>query len=382
MRPTPGEQREVCGQCGGDALRPATRREQLARWFVHGEGAGTAWLCARCGASWSGGAGYSVLYRAVGSGRRRWLRLPLDVLQAVRRARRWQPVPVLYAAVGAVAVVPAVAVGALTRVRWWVVLAGVPVAAMIVVFLWSLTTAVGRGGRRDVLWELAPDRAWRHQLEEDIAALRGQIGDFQLLAPDGWPGELSLDGASWSSSPRRQRVLQDVVVVADQGDPMLDPGRHRPGWRPATPRVEIHVGRDPWNDLEGAALEAFVERAVPASPRDLADVAQLDPLELERRLLAAHQEDEQVRRRWEAELVNRWRDGDMQVDGVAIPVRVLTHDDADVAIATFVRAGHPVMVIAEGIELGALSLMGVADPTPLLDGFEVRRRRMFTQEPV
>lgn len=376
VRRLEGEQPQVCDRCGGDAFRPATRREQLVRWFTHGAGAGTAWYCRSCSASWSGGSSYRALYRTSGAGWRRWARLPLDVLEAVRAARSWHPVPVFYAAVGTIALVPAVAVAALTRVRWWVALVGVPVTAMVVAFLWSLATAVGRG-RRDVLRRLAPERAWRQDLEDELAGIREQIGGFRLLAPEAWPGELSLGGCSWSIPPRGPRVLRGVTVVADQGDPQVDPDSHAPGWRPPTPRVEVRVTRDTWDLGEDQALHEFVERAFPASPPNLEGVEPVDRQEMERRMSAAHQDREQQRRRREAELAERWRDGSVQVDGVAIAARLLTHDDVDVWVATFSRDGHGVMLVAQGTDPDTLTLGHVADPTPLVDGFERRRRRVF-----
>lgn len=379
MRRDEEEQPQVCDQCGGDAFRPASRREQLARWLTHGGGASSAWYCGSCSASWSGGSGYGMAYRTAGSGWRRRVRLPLEVLEALRGARRWHPVPIFYAAVGGLALVPAVALAALPRSRWWVPLVGVPVAAVAGTFLWSLATAVGRGGRRDVLWRLAPERAWRRELEEEFVGIREQIGGFPLLVPAGWPGELSLDGASWSMPPGGGRVLQEMMVVADQGDPQLDPGRHTPGWRPPTPRVEIRSTCDAWNDLEGHALSEFVDRAFRAATPNLESAGQAGQQETERRMRAADREDDQARRRWESELAERWCDGSMQVDGAAIRTRVLTHDDADVGIATLVHDGRGILVIAEGIDPDTIALVSVADRTPLADEFELRRRRTFSQ---
>lgn len=74
----------------------------------------------------------------------------LDVLSAWRSARTWYPMPLFYAAVGVAASAPALVVAIVTPVGWWTALVGVPVAAMVGVFLWSMATAVGRR-RRDVL---------------------------------------------------------------------------------------------------------------------------------------------------------------------------------------------------------------------------------------
>ena len=286
--------------------------------------------------------------------------------------------PVFYAVVGAIAVVPAVAVAALTRVGWRAAIVGVPVAATVGTFLWSLATAVGRG-RRDVLWRLAPDRAWRRELEEELAGIRTQIGGFHLLVPAGWPGELSIGGCSWSSPPRGPRELREVTVVADQGDPLLDADRHAPGWRPPTPRVEIRSTRDAWEVAEDQALLEFVERAFPAPPPNLDGVEPTDRGEMERRMLARHLDRERSRGRREAQLSDRWRDGSVRVDGVAITARLLTHHDTDVGVATFALNGQGVLLIAEGRDLDTLGLVGVDDPTPLVDEFERRRQRIFAQ---
>lgn len=377
MRGLECEQPQVCERCGGEAFRPAGRRERLMRWFTHGAGAGTAWYCRSCSASWSGGSSYHALYRTSGSGWRRWARLPLDVLAALRHARTWHPVPVLYAAVGGVALVPATAVAALTRMRWWVAIAGVPVTAMVGAFVWSLVGALGRG-RRDVLWRLAPERAWRLDLEEELTGIREQIDGFDLLVPDGWSGTLSLDGGSWSIPARGPRVLDDVRVIADQGDPQLDPERHTLGWRPSMPRVEIHATTDAWPTPEDQALREFVERAFPMSSPDLDDIGHAGRKETERPLLAAHRDHEQRRQRREAELAGSWRDGHVQIDGVTIPARLLTHDDTDVGLAMFSHDGRGVMLVAEGIDLDTLTLVRLSDPHPLVDEFERRRRRAFT----
>lgn len=283
--------------------------------------------------------------------------------------------PLFYAAVGAIALVPAVAVAVLTRVRWAGSLVGVPVAAMVGAFWWSMATAVGRG--RDVLWRLDPERAWRAELEEQLTGIREQVGVFPLLVPEGWPGGLSLDGADWSIPARGPRVLRGVVMVADQGDPLLDPDRQTPGWRPSTPRVEIRYSTIPWDVAEAEALNAFVERALPTAPADLDGVEQAGQQELQRRMLAVERHHEQQRQQWATELVDGWQDGHVHIDGVAITARLLTHDDADVGVATFGHEGQGVLLIAEGIDLDTLTLVGVTDPAPLLDEFERRRRRVF-----
>ncbi|MGI9018514.1 MAG: hypothetical protein ACR2HR_15675 [Euzebya sp.] len=370
------DQPEVCDRCGGKAFRPATRRERLTGWFTYGAGASVGWYCRNCGVARVGGSGFAVLHD-VPRGHRR-ARLPLGLLQALRGARRWHPVPRFYAIVGAVGLVPALAVALLTRVRWWVPL-GVPVVAMVGAFLWSLVSAGGRGCREVLREVLAPDRAWREDLEEELTGMREQIGDFRLLVPDGWAGELSIQGASWSIPPRGPRVLRELTVVADQGDPLLDLDRHAPDWRPPTPCVEIRCTRDAWASPEEVALREFVDRAFPPSPPDLDGLEQRGQGEVERRMLEAHWRHQRERQRREAEWADLWHDGSVLVDGVAVPARQLMQVDAGVAVVTFDLDGQPVMVVAEGMALGSLRLVGVADPIPLLDELETRRRRVFAQ---
>ncbi len=372
-----GDQPEVCDRCGGKAFRPATRRDRFTGWFTMGAGGGRpGWRCRTCGVRWSAGSGVAVLYRVSGG---RWgARLPLDVLQVLRGARRWQPVPRFYAIVGAVALVPALAVAVVTAVSWWVPVTGVPAAAMVGAFLWSLGSAGGRG-RRDVLRRVAPDRAWRQDLEEELAGLREQIGVFRLFKPEGWAGALSLEAGSCSIPRRGPRVLHEVTVVADQGDPLFDPDRDAPGWRPATPRVEIRCFRDTFPDPEEVTLSEFVGRAFPPSRPVLDDLEGGDRQEAERRMFAALRAHQQERHSREAEWAGRWQDGSVLVDGVAVPARLLTSDDAGVGVAAFVLGSQSVVVVAEGTALGSLTLLGVADPTPLLGELEARRRLMFAR---
>lgn len=377
MRRLAGEPPEICDRCGGAAFRPATRREQLARWFINGAGASTAWYCSSCSASWSGGSSYAVLSAASGAGWRRRVRIPGEVVAALRRARTWHPMPLFYAAVGAVALVPAVGVAALTPLPWWPVLIGVPVTAMTGVFVWSMATALG-SGRREVLWRVAPQRAWRDELEEELTGLHAQIDDFLLLVPDGWSGELALEGASWSVPRRGPRELREVTTVADHGDPQLDPDRHTSGWHPAAPRVEIRCSRDEWGDPTDQAVNELLARALSVSPTDLDEVDQTDRAEVERRMLAAHRDHQRRWQQWQTELPHRWRDGSVQVDGSATSARLLNHDATDVGVAVFIHDGQHVLAVATGVDLDRLQLAVVADSTPLLEEFERRRRRSFT----
>jgi hypothetical protein len=250
---------------------------------------------------------------------------------------------------------------------------GAPLAAIGGAFLWSLTSARGHW-RREVLWRLAPDRAWSQERVETIAAMREQVGGFRLLAPEGWPGALTLQAGSWSVPPRGRKVLHEVTVVADQGDPLLDPAQHTPGWRPAQPRVEIHVSRYP-QPFEEMALDRFLEHAFPPPSAPDLEGLEVDRQEAQRRMRAWQQEADEQREQREAELADRWRQGTVVVDGVAVPARLLTHDETDVGVATFDLDGDAVLVVAEEIGLDAIRLVGVADPEPLLDEFEVRQRR-------
>jgi catechol 2,3-dioxygenase-like lactoylglutathione lyase family enzyme len=104
---------------------------------------------------------------------------------------------------------------------------------------------------------------------------------------------------------------------------------------------------------------------------------EVDRQEATRRLRAWHKEADHERQRREAELVDRWYEGTVSVDGFTVPARLLTHDETDVGVAWFDLEGDGVLVVAEGIDLDAIRLAGVADPEPLIHEFEVRQRRAF-----
>lgn len=367
-------QPEVCDRCGGEAFRPSTSRERLAGWFKHGRGGGSAWYCRGCGASWSGGSAGAILYRTSGSGWRRWARLPVEIVAALRNARTWHPVPAFYAVVAGVAVVPAVAVAVFTPVRWWLAVVGLPAAAMVAAFVWSLASGARRW-RRELLRRVAPQRVLRHDSEAELAAMRGQIHRFCLVVPDGWSGALSLGGAGWTVPPSGPRVLRELTVVADQGD--VPAGPHRPAaeGRPRLPRVEIRLTVDPWNFPEELALTELVDRMSRTSWPDLDDADRTDRRELERRLLAAHRERERQRQAQQIELAHHWRDGNVVIDGKQVSVRMLTPDHADVGVATFELEGQGVLVVAEGTALDVLAFTTSVDALALVDEFELRRRR-------
>lgn len=262
-------------------------------------------------------------------------RRALDVLDAVRHARTWHPVPRFYAIVGAIALVPAVAIAAWTRVRWWVAGLGLPATAIGAAFAASLASARGRAWR-DVIRHLDPERAWREEIEEELTELRAQADTFRLHAPDGWSGELTLGGASWSLPPRGPRVLEEVGVLADHGDPRTS--------RSAVPDLDLQDGP-----------------------------------QAQRALIAALEQADLARERREAELADRWRDGRVPIEGVSVPARVLTEDGSDVTVALLEHEGKAVMVVAEGIDLDTLRLVRVVDPLPLVAAYETRRRRVFDE---
>jgi hypothetical protein len=106
-------------------------------------------VAARCGSSdVRGAAGWRAAGRCTAYGADppigRWVRLPADVLHVVRRERTCHPVPRFYAIVMAASLVPAtglVAAGVPPRRA----LLGVPLLAWTGAFLWSLSSAFGRG---------------------------------------------------------------------------------------------------------------------------------------------------------------------------------------------------------------------------------------------
>jgi hypothetical protein len=369
---------ERCDTCGSAAFRPASRPERLRAWFDHGQGAGAWWYCTGCGAAWSGGSRYVLLGHR--SRRARWVRLPWDLLEALRAARHWHPVPRFYAAVGLVALVPAALIAVLVRPRWWAALSGIPLGAVVVAFLWSLTSGLGPAARRDVLMQVAPRRAWAREIEEDLVDLRREAHRFPLLAPEGWDGELSLAGSGWRVPRRGPRQLVEVTVVADRGDPALDPDRHSPGWRPAAPRVEVRATREPFGVPDEQAVGDLVDRAWP--PRSWGpgddELEPLDRQEVRRRLVADARQHDRERDRRARELSSGWRTGTVLVDGVSVPARLLSHGEA--AVATFTLDEAKILVSADGVAVEALRLTRITDPVPLLEQQATRRRRMLLGE--
>jgi hypothetical protein len=373
------EEPERCEACGSTVFRPATRRERLQAWFVDGRGGGDAWYCTGCGASWSAGSSYVLLGAPSGLARR--LRLPWDVFEALRAARRWHPVPRFYAIVGLVALGPAALVAVVGRWRWWAALFGMPVGAMVVAFLWSLTSGLGPAARRDVLMRVAPTRAWAREIEEELADLRRGAGRFGLLAPVGWDGELTVEGRSWSVPPRRRRELTEAAVVADQGDPALDPACSTPGWSPPGPRVEVRVTRDPIGFPDEQAAVELVDRTWRPPPPDPEELEDLHRAEARRRFLAAARAHDRDHDRRVRELASSWRTGTVRVDGEAVPARVLT--DGEVGVATFELGDDgAVLVVAVGVAVDGLALARVTDPGPLLTERAIRQRRLLLGEEV
>jgi hypothetical protein len=367
---------EACDHCGAAAFRPATRRERFAAWFAYGAGGGSAWYCSGCGSSWSGGSSYTILQAETGWRRR--LRLPLQVVQALRDARTWHPVPRFYAIVGAAALAPATVAAAVTRVRWWMALAIVPAAAIVVAFLWSLASGLGRA-RSDVYRVLLPRRGWEREVDEELAGLRGQVGGFTLLGPTGWAGSVTVESRGWSVPRDGPRLLHELAVVADQGDPSLDPARHLPGWAPARPRVEVRVTRAPLAFPDEVAAEELVQWAFPPPPFDPSALADLDRDEAHRRIVAAHRASDRERERHVTEVSTRWRDTHLVVDGTEVPARCLSH--ADVGVATLDLGAEAVMVVAVGVEVDGLALERIGDPAPLLAESEARHRRLLGMAP-
>jgi hypothetical protein len=374
----PDDEVQVCERCGSDATRPADRWEAFRRWFDDGAGAARGWRCRSCGASWWGGSTYLVgVHR---SGPARALRVPVDVLDAVRAARSWHPVPRFYAIVGAAALVPAALVAAFTGVGWGAALVGVPAAAIAVVFVWSLATGLGRRARQDVMHRLAPARAMQRETDENVTELGRQLGGFTLLAPAIWDGEITIGGVGWSVPPRGPRQLREVTVTADQGDPLRDPDVHTPGWRPPGPRVEVRVTDEPHgigddeveHDLAARSVHAEV---FGADDEDLGPDQGTSRAETERRLLDRHAAFERAVGARTVELASRWRAGHLTVDGADVTARMLEADG--LAAARFDLDGRAMLVTAEGIAADGLALRRVGDPTPLIDTYAARHRRMM-----
>jgi hypothetical protein len=366
----------ACDRCGADAGRPATRLQRLRRWVRDGSGGGRVWHCARCGATWGDGRAVLYGYRPAGFGRT--LRAPKEVLDAVRWARHWHPVPVFYLGVAGVALVPAAAIGWLTPVRWWVALPGVPAAAVTCTFLLSLRSGLGRQGRRDVLMRLAPQRAMARELEDDLDGLRRELPGLTLLAPAAWDGELAVAGCGWSVPRRGPRELREVVVMADQGDPALEPGAFTPGWRPARPRLELRTSRDPMDqpDELGTARQLAADLLHPEVFDD-ADLPELAPdgRPDEAATMARFDAFERAVEDRAASLTDRFRDVLLEVDGEPVAAHVLSQ--GTLARGWLPVDGQVVAFSAEDVEVEGLALRRVTDPTPLVAAYETRRQRLL-----
>jgi hypothetical protein len=365
----------VCDRCGADDVRPATALQRLRRWVRDGGDSGRVWHCAGCGATWGDGRGVLYGYRPAGIGRT--LRAPKEVLDAVRWARHWHPVPVFYLGVAGVALLPAAAIAWLTPVPWWLALPGVPAAAVTAAFLLSLRSGLGRQGRRDVLMRLAPHRAMARELEDDLDGLRRELPGFTLLVPATWDGELALAGCGWSVPRRGPRELREVVVIADQGDPGLEPDAFTPGWRPARPRLELRTSRDPMDqpDETGTARQLAADLVHP-------EVFDADGPELgpdgrpdEDAAMARFEAFDRAVEDRAAALVDRFRDVLLEVDGEPVAARVLS--EGTLAHGWLRVDGQAVAFSAEGVEVERLALRRVTDPAPLVDAYETRRQRLL-----
>lgn len=338
----------TCPQCGGRVHVPATTAQRLGQWFQYG-GRPPSHRCRSCGAVWGDGSGYMLL-RARPRWLR-WLRLPYDLVETLRHARTWEPVPRFYAIVGGVASGPAIVAAASWPRRRWLILAATPVAAMAGAFVASLASAPGPQVRSSIGMILTWRRSIERELEAGVAAIRAGIADLPVLAPVDWDGEVRIGGHSSSAAPDGAWRLSGISVVADDGT--------RPPHRPRR-GLSIEVSDEPGDWPDEDLLQELARR-------DLEHRGSLPP--------PPETEDDDVIRSWfdetdrrererAAELAGAWEEVTLEVDGAPVVARAVRV--GAVAIASFRYADHDVQVHALDVALDGLRLQRTADVEPLI----------------
>ncbi|WP_130649168.1 hypothetical protein [Egicoccus halophilus] len=332
-------------------MRPTSRARRLRDWFDSGIHGIVRHRCSVCGdASSHGGRGY-VLVRPRSRGQQ-LLRMPVDLVQALRWERTWHPVPRFYAFVGVGALVPATVLAARLPRRRLLALAGTPAAAIVGAFGWSMTTAGGPDGRRAVGMIIAPQRTRQRVEAERLALVRRGVAELPPLVPADWDGEIRLGGHGTSSGPGSDQRLVSVSVTAEHRVTGVG-GRVR--------SLDITVDRDVARS-ERDILErlADLERDPDADqPPDEADEAD------EATLLRWLQDRDRRREHRAEQLADAWHEITVVVEGAPVTVRQAVGDDA--AVAGFRHDGLEVSVEARGLSTDGLRLRRVTDVEPLID---------------
>lgn len=349
-----GLERDVCSQCGGRSVRATSSWERLGRWFVYGGGMAQAYVCRSCGAAWAGGSSRYVMLSGR-SGWQRWLRMPGQVVAAVRRERTWEPVPRFYAIVGAGTAVPAAVAAVVTRARgrwWWPPVSAA--TAIGTVFALSAVSAF-RGGSavRAIARLVAPRRAAAAEMERQAAAVRHSTAHLGVLVPAQWRGSLAIEGTRWRGRGRHRRLTGFSVAAHDLDAP------------DGEPRVEIlhEFGGMPQVLVEHQAVATVVALE---SRQTMPDLAALHETEGQGQIEAAMARWRREADRREQQLQDAWQDDHVIVDGRRVPARRLAGRQAQAAVFEHDRCR--IAVTATGAELSGLELTATRAIEPLLDG--------------
>lgn len=387
----------VCDGCGGREVRPARWPARLRYWFWNGGDVRSLQVCADCGEVRSGWGWYGVL-RSTPSWQR-WVRMPWSLLQALRHARHWLPVPPVYAVVGAAAAVVTTGVVVVVRPRpSWVWPPVAAVTAMVAVFVWSLTTAFGQGRARDALgMAVAPRRTMlataRAEAEAEAVVLRDGLAGRALLVAAvgtaapwidgvGWrdrldrpddPGRAGLDGSGRRGRRDRPRELTSVSVRAGVGPPDTPP-EEQVAWVRTVHELEGHPPELP-GMLERVLLAELVDHESHDRRPDLAEVADAPAPHRRDRLHALMEEHHRRCRAREEALARSWADVVVLVDGEQVTARRVVGDGIQVARLTHGDAW--IGLVAVGVDLDRCPLTTLHDLGPLFEDRRVRHVAPF-----
>jgi hypothetical protein len=351
----------TCERCGSEAVRPGTAWARFRHWVDDGADGESAWRCTGCGAAWSDGSGYTVLY--AGGQRPAW-QVPKALLDAVRRERHWHPVPRFYAGVAAVALVPSALVATVTPVRWGTAVVLGPAAAVAGAFVLSLTSAPGHDVREALARAWAPQDAIRREHEREVVRLRTQVDRFPLLVPETWDGEVVIAGSGWQIPRRGEPELTQVVVVADGGDPADR----------TSARIEIRLSDDP-TDTDELIAEVARSDVEPDRWWDLHALDGFDPEEAHHRLDGALRAAEEAEGHRAEELAGTARRATITVDGLPIEVELVAGRRTQAGVGHL--DGRTLHVTGHDAAVEGIALRRVDDATPLLDAYDRRQRTLL-----
>lgn len=343
MMPASRPIRLTCPICDG-ALTLPSRAEQLRRWFHEGGGFASGSRCQQCGElSTMGLAAYG--HRSTAA---RWLRLPWEVVGALRAERQVEPVPRFYALVVAASLIPAAALARLQRVggRAFVL---VPAAAWGGAFAWSLASAFPGGRALDaVTLVVAPRVGARRMDAHDRELARMAAAMLPIVVPLSWDAPLSIGGVGYAQEGR-SRVANQVSIVAHAPEPAS----------PATLTIRVLAYPEPDTDVE-ALWEVAAEEAEP-TPAELWDDRDGHAAErLERWHLRRHADiDRRV-----AQLAEQWEPAVVHLEGQPLAARRVR--TARRTVLGCEIDGCRVTITLPGSAADRVELVRVTDPEPLI----------------